>query len=228
MRKVLFLLCFIIFAFLIILGYNYYFIYGIEDETAKESTITKDNYAIENIVTEETENTIIAEIVEVETKQTQEILINENIEEQQNVETQEISNNKKVNETTVKTKNNNAKEQTKELTKQVEINTQEETKSNEVKPVQTTPIEETIIETKQETPQVQEEIQQEVSKPRFCSKGGPEHLDGDGPYEYGYYVTWDEAWNACKEYMKNLTSGANYMVGQCHGCGLYYFYCKTF
>lgn len=38
----------------------------------------------------------------------------------------------------------------------------------------------------------------------------------------GYYDTWEDAWEACKEAMKNL-NGGHYKVDQCF-CGKYYYW----
>lgn len=59
-------------------------------------------------------------------------------------------------------------------------------------------------------------------EPVWCDEGGTKHWQGTGANEHGYYKTWDEAWNACQNFMKGMTSG-NYAVRQC-SCGLYYFW----
>lgn len=61
--------------------------------------------------------------------------------------------------------------------------------------------------------------------PVYCYEGGSKHLGGDGPYEHGYYNSWQQAWDALTVYMENMSSG-NYYVEQCLGCNKYYFYCK--
>ena len=48
-------------------------------------------------------------------------------------------------------------------------------------------------------------------------------MDGDGKNEYGYYDTWDEAWEACKKMMKEKDYEAvRYGVYQCF-CNQYYY-----
>ena len=88
----------------------------------------------------------------------------------------------------------------------------------------------TQIEEKEEKPietqPKQVEVKQEKKTPRFCVDGGSEHVEGDGPNDHGYYNTWDEAWNACKEYLKTLNTSFNYRVDRCQ-CGLYYFWVKV-
>lgn len=59
-------------------------------------------------------------------------------------------------------------------------------------------------------------------EPIWCDEGGKKHWQGTRTHEHGYYQTWDAAWSACQNYMKNLKSG-NYAVRQC-ACGLFYFY----
>ncbi|MBR0491778.1 MAG: hypothetical protein IJJ82_07045 [Clostridia bacterium] len=61
--------------------------------------------------------------------------------------------------------------------------------------------------------------------PVYCYEGGSKHLGGTGPYEHGYYNSWQQAWDALTVYMENMSSG-NYYVEQCLGCNKYYFYCK--
>ena len=81
----------------------------------------------------------------------------------------------------------------------------------------------TQIEVKEEKQPKQVEIKQEKKAPRFCVDGGSEHIDGDGPNDHGYYKTWQEAGNACKEYLKTLNTSSNYRIDRCE-CGLYYFW----
>lgn len=59
-------------------------------------------------------------------------------------------------------------------------------------------------------------------EPIWCDEGGTKHWQGTGANEHGYYKTWDEAWEACKAFMKGFKSG-NYAVRECP-CGLYYFW----
>lgn len=61
-------------------------------------------------------------------------------------------------------------------------------------------------------------------KEKLCIEGGAKHILGSGKNEHGYYKTWDLAWKACQEYMKDMKSG-NYYVDECD-CGLYYFYVR--
>lgn len=63
------------------------------------------------------------------------------------------------------------------------------------------------------------------SEPIYCYEGGKKHLGGDGPYEHGYYNTWQQAWDALTVYMKDMSSG-NYYIEQCMGCDKYYYYCR--
>lgn len=56
----------------------------------------------------------------------------------------------------------------------------------------------------------------------YCINGGPEHIEGDGKNEYGYYASWDLAWEACQEYMKEKGT-VSFKVGECW-CGLFYFW----
>lgn len=65
-------------------------------------------------------------------------------------------------------------------------------------------------------------VQEEPEEKIFCVDGGPVHIAGDGKNEHGYYDTWDEAWEACQEYMKHMKSG-HYKVSDCF-CGKYYFW----
>ncbi len=61
--------------------------------------------------------------------------------------------------------------------------------------------------------------------PVYCYEGGSKHLGGTGPYEHGYYNSYQQAWNALTVYMENMNSG-NYYIEQCLECDKYYFYCK--
>lgn len=61
--------------------------------------------------------------------------------------------------------------------------------------------------------------------PVYCYEGGSKHLGGTGPYEHGYYNSYQQAWDALTVYMENMSSG-NYYIEQCLGCDKYYFYCK--
>lgn len=61
--------------------------------------------------------------------------------------------------------------------------------------------------------------------PVYCHEGGSKHLGGTGPYEHGYYNSYQQAWDALTVYMENMSSG-NYYIEQCLGCDKYYFYCK--
>ena len=79
------------------------------------------------------------------------------------------------------------------------------------------------VEEQKETQPKQEETKQEQKTPRFCVDGGSEHLKGDGPNDHGYYNTWDEACNACKEYLKTLNTSFHYRIDRCE-CGLYFFW----
>lgn len=56
----------------------------------------------------------------------------------------------------------------------------------------------------------------------YCINGGPEHIEGDGKNEHGYYASWDLAWEACQEYMKEKGT-VSFKVGECW-CGLFYFW----
>lgn len=56
----------------------------------------------------------------------------------------------------------------------------------------------------------------------YCINGGPEHVEGDGKNEHGYYASWDLAWEACQEYMKGKGT-VSFKVGECW-CGLFYFW----
>lgn len=56
----------------------------------------------------------------------------------------------------------------------------------------------------------------------YCINGGPEHVEGDGKNEHGYYASWDLAWEACQEYMKGKGT-VGFKVGECW-CGLFYFW----
>ena len=67
-------------------------------------------------------------------------------------------------------------------------------------------------------------------KPYWCSDGGPHHLQTLGQYDHGWYSTWDEAWEACKQYMKTEAKKnhfiEHYKVDNCRGCNKAYFYAK--
>ena len=63
---------------------------------------------------------------------------------------------------------------------------------------------------------------QEISE--YCVEGGKIHIAGDGENEHGYYPTWESAFQALKEYIRDW-DGCNYKVDQC-ACGLYYFWAK--
>lgn len=56
----------------------------------------------------------------------------------------------------------------------------------------------------------------------YCINGGPEHVEGNGKNEHGYYASWDLAWEACQEYMKGKGT-VGFKVGECW-CGLFYFW----
>ena len=58
----------------------------------------------------------------------------------------------------------------------------------------------------------------------WCFEGGNKHMAGSDAYEHGYYSTWQQAWEALTNYMRDFSSG-NYYVDQC-ACGKYYYYCK--
>ena len=77
-------------------------------------------------------------------------------------------------------------------------------------------------ETKTETVIVNREP--EKKQPVWCDEGGSKHWQGNGANEHGYYQTWDDAWQAAQECMKDSLSG-NFMVRQCP-CGLYYYWVK--
>ena len=63
----------------------------------------------------------------------------------------------------------------------------------------------------------------ETKKPYWCVDGGSHHMDGFDENEYGYYDTWDEAWEACKKMMKEKDyDSGHYGVFQCF-CNKYYF-----
>ena len=90
----------------------------------------------------------------------------------------------------------------------------------------------TQIEVKEENPieieTIHTEEKKETNKSLSCLKGGTEHIDGSGPYEHGYYTTYDEAKQACKDYLATMTTGGNYRVDRCICGKVYYFYCKPF
>ena len=80
------------------------------------------------------------------------------------------------------------------------------------------------VTTKKKNTTTNKSSKSKTEKPYWCYEGGTHHFAGDDEYEHGYYKTWDEAWEACKKYMKDMDSG-NYKVDECF-CGLYYFYVK--
>lgn len=61
-------------------------------------------------------------------------------------------------------------------------------------------------------------------KPYWCSDGGPHHIHTLGKYDHGWYSTWDEAWNACEQYMKKHIGSGHYEVNNCRGCEKFYWW----
>lgn len=64
-------------------------------------------------------------------------------------------------------------------------------------------------------------------KPYWCKDGGSEHYHRLGQYEHGWYSSWEQAMEACRQYGLSLNSSGHYKVDQCNGCNKYYYYCKA-
>lgn len=156
-----------------------------------------------------------------------------------------INDEKKAEETVEKAKvserDEKSKQEQKKETTQIQSNSntnaskkQESNKkvnSETAKKNESTPKKETSKEittqAKQEEKKQEEKIQKNTQKQAekiYCIDGGKTHIAGDGENEHGYYKTYDEAFKAYEEYVKDWDY-AHYKINQCF-CGLYYF-CAT-
>lgn len=132
------------------------------------------------------------------------------IQENEEIPKEEIP--KEENTTNVKTSS--------KTTKAYNISKDTKSKQDESSINVETPSKEVQTNSKKETTNSNIEIKEKY----WCYEGGKHHTLGSKNNEHGYYETWEAAWEACKNYMKNMTSG-NYYVDECD-CGLYYFYVK--
>lgn len=161
---------------------------------------------------------------------------NETVNENNVIENNTVEEQKEIIQETNENENNNHKEKTiarnsNETTKKVEtkkhditnysnqeIDNEDNTNNEASSPV------EIATKPESEPEPVSVNIEPERKQPVWCDEGGSKHWQGNGPNEHGYYNTWDAAWQAAQEYMKDSLSG-NFMVRQCP-CGLYYYWVK--
>ena len=194
-------------------------IYQNEINTEEQSIITED--------TDENGESIATETPDIN---------NTEIKENNIITKKEVTEEKTKEETNIVKKTNEKQTNVKEA-KKAESKPKEKIENNKEKVVEpvkeveekietlTTQNEEKVDPPKEEIQPKQVEEKQEQKAGRFCVQGGSEHLEGDGPEDHGYYNTWDEAWEACKEFMHTVTTGGHYRVDRCL-CGLYYFWVK--
>ena len=194
--------------------------YGAVNEKGERIDRIEEAIQITNSVeNEKSENTEIKpkeqEIVEnkeneVSRKENNEQKIQKSNNVQEIKKSTQVENSTKKASKSVKNSNTETKqEKAKETNTQKETSKKTETEQKKSSATQT--------EQKNQTTQKQE-------KSIYCIDGGKVHIAGDGENEHGYYKTYDEAFKAYEEYVKDWDY-AHYKINQCF-CGLYYF-CAT-
>lgn len=153
-----------------------------------------------------------------------EVIKQEELEEQAEVKKETTKNTSKTVTTNTKTSSNNktnSKQESSSKNTTITTSKPSNTSSNESQKIVETPSSNnTPTESKQNTNKNNNTSKKDNSN--YCVYGGPEHVEGDGKNEHGYYKTWDAAWEACQVYMKGKGTG-NFKVGECW-CGLFYFW----
>ncbi len=192
----------IVVIMLLISSFSYY---GAVDENGEKIADLQNVVGIENTVQDET--------IEIEVQESAEEIIVE-----------EVSDTKKVEQVEV------VKEQSKEETKVIQnVNTEitEQPKENEQPEVQSTvPNQEEISQPQQ--PAVVESNISNIQQPQqptisnWCIEGGPQHIQGDGINEHGYYTSWDEAYQAFENDTQTWNA-CQFKIGQC-ACGKFYYW----
>ena len=185
---------------LIAIGYVFFYkgTFNNKSNNVGISKLLKENENLFNTTT----NSIKSIIKDSENKITAQ-LIQENVEEVDETDNNYLENNSK-NNTDIKTSNKDSGNKKTTASKENTNKPQESNSSN----------------TENQQKPVEEPEQQEPAY--WCIEGGTHHIAGDGANEYGYYSSWDSAYQAFQEYTKDWAS-CQYKIDQC-ACGKYYFW----
>ena len=145
------------------------------------------------------------------------VITRENIVQTENINQENINNNKELENKKIenKSKTNESYQQSTSIAK----------KETTQKTQETTPKKEEsktgVVETQKDETQATKTLTQSDLE-YWCVAGGEHHIAGDRENEHGYYLSWDEAYNAFENYTKDWNS-VQFKISQC-SCGLFYFW----
>ena len=173
---------------------------GLESSnTTNEITEEKDLLNENKIIVAEA---ILNEESQIEEEVKEEITTTQPIQEKTELKTSSATSSSSNSKSNSKTSTESSKSKTTANQQTSIVKQQEPVKNVETKPQSTVP-------TKEETAY-------------WCVDGGTHHIAGDGANEYGYYFSWNEAYNAFENYTKGWSS-VQFKVNSC-ACGKFYFW----
>lgn len=186
----------VVIIMLLISSFSYY---GTVDENGEKITDLQNIVEVENTVQDEIIESEVQESKIEELKDTEKVEQVEVIEEQPKEETKVIQN---VNtEIKVQPKENKQPEVQSTVSNQEEISQQPVVVENDIL-------------------NIQQPQQPTISN--WCIEGGPQHIQGDGANEHGYYSSWDEAYQAFENDTQSWNA-CQFKIGQC-ACGKFYYW----